>query len=336
MQEVDQLADALFERFRRFMALALAQQPGDLRTLPDRVEQLAPVSRTLNEWLEIYEGLLQQRGYNPQTVKNRRSNLVHVRRLWGDKPLREIRPRHISDALQHFLPDRASTARRICDELRDIFIEAVANDWCDTNPVLNMRKPQGKVKRKRLALETWDSMCELAMVHRQAWVMPMLLLALVTAQRRADLGKMQFDHVWDGHLHIEQQKRAGKEFGARVALPLTLRLDVVGITLGEVIELCRHYSPPGPTLLRRGDGKSIELSSLSTRFNELIREVCGKDAYKTREWPSLHEVRSLSERIYREQGIQTQHLLGHKHQEMTDKYNDDRGLTAAAWKHLRV
>ena len=90
------------------------------------------------------------------------------------------------------------------------------------------------------------------------------------------------------------------------------------------------------SLLRRNDGQRIELSSLSTRFNEIIRAVHGDGVYAEREWPSLHEVRSLSERLYRSQGIQTQHLLGHKNQEMTDKYNDERGLTAAEWKHLAI
>ena len=41
--------------------------------------------------------------------------------------------------------------------------------------------------------------------------------------------------------------------------------------------------------------------------------------------PTFHEQRSLSERLYREQGIDTQKLLGHKHQAQTDKYHDDRG-----------
>jgi len=27
-------------------------------------------------------------------------------------------------------------------------------------------------------------------------------------------------------------------------------------------------------------------------------------------------------------------LLGHKHQAMTDLYNDDRGLTRGEWRHL--
>lgn len=330
-QDVDQLADALFDRFKIFMASALANQHA-----AHPAARTAEPKRTLNAWVDIYEGLLAQRGYDPQTIKNRHSNLIHIRRLWGDQPLRDIKPRHVSDSLQQFLPDRSSTARRIFDELRDTFREAVANDWCDTNPVLNARRPQAKVKRKRLSLDTWDGMCELALVHRQAWVLPMLLLALVTAQRRADLGKMRFDDVWDDHLHVEQQKKAGKDYGARVALPLSLRLDVVGITLAEVIEICRKSAPPGATLLRKSDGDPIELSSLSTRFNELIRSLSGQGAYKEREWPSLHEVRSLSERLYRQQGIQTQHLLGHKNQEMTDKYNDDRGLSAAEWKHLNI
>ncbi|MFZ1872215.1 MAG: integrase, partial [Chania sp.] len=30
-------------------------------------------------------------------------------------------------------------------------------------------------------------------------------------------------------------------------------------------------------------------------------------------------------RLYREQGINTQLLLGHKSQKQTDRYNDDRG-----------
>ena len=50
--------------------------------------------------------------------------------------------------------------------------------------------------------------------------------------------------------------------------------------------------------------------------------------------PSLHECRSLSERLYRAQGIDTRTLLGHKRQQMTDVYNDLRGLDAGEWKTL--
>ncbi|GLX62617.1 hypothetical protein KMU_06570 [Proteus vulgaris] len=44
-----------------------------------------------------------------------------------------------------------------------------------------------------------------------------------------------------------------------------------------------------------------------------------------RNCPTFHEQRFLSERLYREQGINTQKLLGHKTQNMTAKYHDNRG-----------
>lgn len=59
-------------------------------------------------------------------------------------------------------------------------------------------------------------------------------------------------------------------------------------------------------------------------------------AYAASEWPSLHEVRSLSARMYRTQGVDVQMLLGHKHAEMTAVYEDDRGLSAGVWKRLSV
>ena len=40
---------------------------------------------------------------------------------------------------------------------------------------------------------------------------------------------------------------------------------------------------------------------------------------------TFHEQRSLSERLYKEQGVDTRKLLGHKTQQQTDRYHDDRG-----------
>lgn len=298
--------------------------------------RVLPRWRTVGEWLVVYEGLLTERGYDPQTVKNHTANLKHVRRLWGHYTIRSLRPHHVSTALKEFLPERSSTARRVLAALRDVFVEAIANDWADTSPAAHVRQPPHKIKRRRLTLEQWQRMREHAAQGRQKWVEPMLLLALVTGQRRADLGKMRFDDVHDGHLHIEQQKHAGKGYGARVAIPLALRLDAIGMTLGEVIELCRTCGGPGPTLLRKKNGGPIELSSLSARFNECIRAVLGLHAYDRRAWPSLHEVRSLAARLFRAQGIDVQILLGHKHAEMTAIYEDDRGLGRFEWKKVEL
>jgi integrase len=188
------------------------------------------------------------------------------------------------------------------------------------------------VLRDRLEFEMWKQMRAAAAQHSVKWSERMLLLALIIGQRRADLHKMRFDDVQDGMLLIEQQKKAGKKHGARIGLPLDLRLDVIGLSLGEVIEMCRDYAPPGPTLLRKANGKPLKtISMLTYRFADLIKPL-GTWAPKKR--PSLHECRSLSARLYKDQGIDTQTLLGHKHKEMTEKYEDDRGLTAHIYKPL--
>lgn len=294
--------------------------------------RLSPRWRTLGEWLDVYETIIAQREYSVQTIKNKSICVRHIRRLLGDHMMRSLKPHHLTTAVREFLPDRAPTAQRVLDELRDMFTEAVANGWADTNPALHVRRPAAKVKRQRLSLETWKAMYQHAEAGSIRWLVPLLLLALATGQRRSDLYKMRFDDIWDGHLHIEQQKKAGKAHGARVAIPLTLRLDAIGMTVGEVVELCRSYAKPGPTLLRKKNGTAFERPEmLSYRFEECINKV---GTWPAGARPSLHECRSLSERLYRKQSVDTQTLLGHKHQSMTDKYNDDRGLNASDWKHL--
>lgn len=220
-------------------------------------------------------------------------------------------------------------------ELRDVFAEAIANGEAESNPAAHVKAPAAPGIRKRLTLATWQAMVDHAKANLPPWVHAMLLLGLATGQRRADLAKMRFDDIVDGHLRIEQQKKARKKIGARVAIPLTLRLAATGMTLADVIEHCRTIGKPGDNMLRQANGRPIELSSLTARFHECIVAVAGPDAYAQFEWPSLHEVRSLSARTYIAEGMTPevcQKLLGHKHSEMTQLYLDDRGLTEAEWK----
>lgn len=303
-------------------APASAEPPS--QTLSDR--------DTLAEWLATFRTIIKDRGYLQQTLKNRGTCINYIEAQLGARPLRSIKPHEVSTLLKKCSPHKAG---RVLMELRDVYVEAIANGAAETNPAAHVKKPVALGVRKRLTLQTWQSMFELAKAGPQRWVAAMLLLGLHTGQRRADLAKMKFSDVVDGCLRVEQQKKARKKVGARVAIPLDLRLQATGMTLGEVIELCRGIGKPGDTLLRQANGRPIEMSSLSARFREHIVTVCGPDAYKQFEWPSLHEVRSLSARTYISEGktpAQVQTLLGHKHAEMTALYLDDRGLTSADWK----
>lgn len=317
-----------------------------LRTMPSAGARPAAAAyvpaaggRTLADWLDIHEAAISERGYKTQTVRNRTANLRHLRRIWGATPIAELRPREISAGLREFLPLRSSTAQRVLSELRDALSEAVANDWIDRNHATHVKMPAHQVQRKRLTFDTWCQMRTLAKTSPQSWLECLLLLALVTGQRRADLAAMRFDDVVDGHLQVEQQKEAGKGYGARVAIPLTLRIDAIGMTLADVIDLCRQSGAPGHTLLRQANGRDIELSSLSNRFAECRDVVLGASAGGSKQRPTLHEVRSLAARQYVQQGMPAtvvQTLLGHKDLDMTTMYTDDRGLSAKDWKRVQV
>ncbi|MWP49101.1 MULTISPECIES: hypothetical protein [unclassified Gilliamella] len=169
-----------------------------------------------------------------------------------------------------------------------------------------------------------------------------MMLALVTAQRPGDLLGMGFDKencfIRDEHLFIHQLK--GRKYievdgeqrlikhGSKLALPLDLTLDPVKISIQDAIILCggNHYF--------------IETNDEKVQYWRLNRDFCNlRDSlFKKNQWegynpPSFFEIRSLAERLYRDQKINTQILLGHKYRSTTDLYNDLRGRE---WRYLKI
>lgn len=191
------------------------------------------------------------------------------------------------------------------------------------NPAEATKNPHNRIGRERMILDEFNTMLSVTPPPFE-YMKNAMLLGLVTAQRQGDISKMQFSDVWDGHLHVEQIKT-----GAKVAIPLSLRCDAIGMTTEQVITQCRdhivspylvHYTH-NTAMARRGG--MVKPNTISTSFKK-IRELSGLSWSKGTP-PSFHEIRSLAERLYREQKINTRDLLGHKSQRQTDRYNDDRG-----------
>jgi enterobacteria phage integrase len=306
--------------------------------LLDSILKKKSSSITVDAWMDIYEEtMLGQSEYKQQTIRNRKAIFKHIRCFWGTTRLDELKPFEITASLKDIRATHPSTSQRILAELRQVYQEAIANNYVETNPALHVKNFRVRVQRSRLRYDTWCKMYFHAKRNMpQKWIHILLLLALVTGQRRADLAKMKYSDIKDGYLYIEQQKHAGKGYGARVALPLTLRLNIIKMTLGEVIERSKRSAPKGETILRQANGNALELSSLSIRFCECLKSVSDEDTFPEGTRPSLHEIRSLSARLYTKQGLDTQTLLGHKHAEMTSMYTDDRGLGARVYKKLVI
>lgn len=300
------------------------------RIIAATIGRLSPRFRTFSDWVLMYDEILSTRPLCEKTLGNRRNSLRYLREELGAETVSSIKPHQVAQLVRRVYAKHPHTARRVLIEARDCFAEAVAYGWIDINPAAAVRHMQARVARKRLSLPEWQAIHAYAKDAMPAWVSRMVVLALVTGQRRADLQKMRFSDVADGYLHVRQQKT-----GTMLRLPMALRLEAIGVSLAEAIEDCRGYAPGIDNLLRKSTGAPLTLASLSARFESAREGALGihtGDGYP----PSLHECRSLSERLYRRQGIDTMTLLGHKHQRMTDVYNDDRGLSAGQWKTLEL
>lgn len=294
--------------------------------------RISPKHRTLREWVEIYMPLLDARQIAPKTLMNRRAHVRRILAALGDRRIGTIRPHEINALIVQVGKTYPVAAKRTLIEIRAILDEAVSNGWLQVNPAKAVRLPRVPVRRRRLSLQEWAAIYEYARAHRPPWVHRLFALALVTGQRRSDLVKMRFEDIWahgDGreYLHVIQAKT-----GARVAIPLDLRLESVALSVQEVVEACRGYAKLGDGyLLRKSTGKPPCVESMSWRFEESREEVLPEETGGHRP-PSLHECRSLAAREYRKQGVNTQDLLGHSKQAMTELYLDDRGQDAREGK----
>lgn len=285
---------------------------------------------TVAEWIDKYIVIQEERLRNnelrPNSFRQKNKPLRLFREHCGMRYLKDIETidiAEITDAIKNDGFSRMAQVVRMV--LVDVFKEAQHAGHVPPgyNPAMATKQPRHKVTRQRLSLEEWKSIYEAAETM-QPYLQCGMLLALVTGQRLGDICKMKFSDIWDDKLHIEQEKT-----GARLAIPLDLKCDALGLTLRDVVSKCRdaviskylvHFRHSTSQATR---GDCVSSSSLTTSFKK-ARNKCGIEWEKGTA-PTFHEQRSLSERLYEAQGVDTQKLLGHKSPQQTAKYHDDRG-----------
>ncbi|HKK06539.1 MAG TPA: tyrosine-type recombinase/integrase [Gammaproteobacteria bacterium] len=295
------------------------------------------------------------RGLADNTLRSRRSLINAAIRALGDQPLPAIGVRELARLLKRYTDQgKHRTAQSLRSTLIDLWAEAHGEGALPPqhpNPAKLTRRPKATVQRARLTLEAFATILQAANAlaeHRGAWIANSHLLALVTGQRREDLAIAQFrrgrdwpaawdawqerrehpihpyPHIHDDHLWLVQQKT-----GALVRIPLSLRLEALDLSLGDIIERCRasgvasryliHHTAPFGNAPR---GASVHADTISRAFADARSAT--ELTWPGKTPPTYHEIRSLSERLYKAQGIDTQALLGHRHARMTETYHDPR------------
>ncbi|AIN13126.1 integrase [Yersinia pseudotuberculosis] len=306
------------------------QQMGQLLKARDEISLKIGKAITVNTWLDRYLAIQQERYDSEEiklnTLKQKNAPVEAFRRHCGMLTLPDVGARDIASVIEEY---KDKGQKRMAQVVRmvliDVYKEAQHSGEVPPgyNPALATKQPTNKVTRIRLNFDEWESIFNAA-ANMQGYIQNAMLLALVTGQRLGDIADMKFSDVWDNHLHIVQEKT-----GTRIAIPITLKCESVGYTLQDVIARCRnmivspymlHYHHTTSMAKRGGQ---VSSNAITTGFSA-ARDKSGLQ-WKDGTPPTFHEQRSLAERLYREQGVDTKTLLGHKNQAMTDKYNDDRG-----------
>lgn len=306
------------------------QRSRQILAISDRIATSKGKAITTNTWLDRYWKIQDERLENgdirPNTYKQKAKPVSLLRETAGIKLISAVDVRDVAQILESYITEgQPRMAQVIRSVLIDIFKEAQHYGEVPPgyNPALATKQPRRKITRQRLNLDEWQKIFEIADASHQ-YMGNAMLLALVTGQRLGDISKMKFNDIWDDHLHVVQEKT-----GSKLAIPLSLRLNAINWSLRDVVARCRDYAV-SPYLIHFFRSTSMAERGAQVKSNTLTMNFSKARDKAEINWgdgtpATFHEQRSLAERLYEAQGIDTQKLLGHKSPNQTARYHDDRG-----------
>ena len=314
------LQQAIFEAHEANAVIAGAPR----KTLAERV-QTPP--QTVTDLLKE----MSTEDVKSSTLASRKTSDNRIKKALGELNCSELTTAHISDLLKEVVGEgKKRTAQLLRTRLVKMCKKGMALGWMEKNPAELTDEIKAKVRRRRLTLEEFQEIRAKAAErakngHITPWLESAMLLALVSGQDRSTVARWERLSV-KGDVAIV--KRSKTEVS--IAIPLDLRLDVIDLSLREVIAMCKATGIVSRYLIhhtrnqaatKRGD--PVKLDSISDAFTE-TRDAAG---IKGEGAPTFHELRSLSKRLYLEQGgVDTKALLGHMSERASDLYADPRGI----------
>lgn len=295
--------------------------------LIDRVTGAA--DRTAIDWHQRYIHILETRGVKPRSIISAKDQLRAAMKKWGTKPIEHITVLDIADLLKSWTDaGKVRMASSVRSRLNDFFREAIAAGWIHSNPADATKVHGLKTKRERLSLAGFKEILALAEADKKRkWAGSALKMAILTGQRREDISNFSPADVYDGFLHVIQEKTQ-----MPLRLSLNLKLKHFPWTLGDVINECLSSGVKNPDTLIHTRQFAYKIRPGSKLRPELLTRVFSdhRDTAGLGEGENpttFHEIRSLSGRLYEEEyGDRfAQQILGHRRASTTALYLDTRG-----------
>lgn len=315
------LASAIFEAQQ---ANVVVENSKVTRTLAER---LAGESKTISDLLEK----MPTDGFKATTLSARKSYDDVIRRAFGKKDCKSLTVQDISDVIEE-IKERGKLrwAQAIRSRLVAVCAKGVALGWMEKNVAEITEKMAVKVQRKRLSLEQFQAILKKAPKVAD-WLPDAMLLALISGQDRSTVARWEVASVVGDMAIVRRSKTE-----VHIAIPLALRMDAIDMSLEDIIERCKETGIESKYLIhhRRNFAKAprgscVKIQSFSQAFAD-ARELAGITGENA---PTFHEIRSLTKRLYLDQGnVDTKALLGHSTDQTANLYANSRGLEPIAVK----
>lgn len=307
------------------------QQTGKARLIDRLMERDKTVAEWLVEWVDELE---KSEKYAKNTLRTYRSQIKAVSEQIGGHALGRLSVMDCDKAIVAIEAERGARTAQVCRSIMvTAFKRAMTKGLMQTNPAEALRTVDVEVQRQRFTWETFAKVWE-ALQDGPVWLRHATALGLLTGQRREDIAELQFTDVVDGALRVVPIKNKGR---VKLAIPVDLRMDRFGISLREQIAACRKTNVASRYMVHQTEphgnspvGQKIWRDTITRRFSDYVAAALG-DAPNL---PTFHELRSLSKRVYMEQGgVDTKALLGHTTEQTADLYGNARG---AEFKVVKV
>ncbi|MDW3684858.1 phage integrase Arm DNA-binding domain-containing protein [Cupriavidus sp. CV2] len=264
-------------------------------------------------------------GLKPSTLKGLRSLDKRIRTKIGTIKCADLTTKEVADVLEKEVDaGKARWALALRSRMVAVFTKGMALGWMEKNPATVTESPKVKVRRQRLTFEQFQTILTHADEVNE-WIGSAMLLALLSGQDRSTIAKWKRSDIHGDTAIVERGKT-----GVRIAIPLSIRLDVADMSLAEVVARCKSTGVVARNLVhhvkltgsaKRGD--SVHPDTISAAFTEARKLARIPDASA----PTFHEIRSLAKRLYDEQGnVDTKSLLGHLTEKMSSLYANPRGV----------
>ena len=291
---------------------------------PSLVERLTGADHTVADLLGKMDA-----ADNANTAKQLRSLDKQITAAIGKVPCGLLTVRQCAELVESI---RATGKHRSAQAVRARLVTVCKRGqnlgWMDSNPAEATETRKVRTKRQRLTLDAFRAIYARAGEVAE-WLPHAMMLGIVTGADRSTIAGLTRDMVGDEFLTYQRSKTS-----AWIAVPLRLRLDALGVSLSELVKhrtdvvsrfLVHHVAVYG----NAPAGSKVFPDRISKAFTaaRVLAGIPDENA------ATFHELRSLSARLYKEQGgVDVQALLGHASAKMTEKYTDPRGIEAVRVK----